>query len=375
MQFTPQRLDKVHRAMRREEIDALLVTRRQDVQYLTGFQYRGVTIPICCIITEDHQPQLVLPDKPELVSPRESMMAKLRPFNETSFDAWSRTRGVEFWDQVTGILKELGHTGSMIGLQHDRLSVREFEKLKQALPEAGFKDFSPSLWTLRYIKDAAEIDAIRKAVNISEIGVRTALEVVATGKSEEDVSLEIESAMRSAGGQQRGIRAAVLSGVDAHLPFAEPGVSRISADDLVVLDMTVSHSGYFGELARTIHLGKPSEKQRKLFDYVMNSTRLLEKRLKPGAQLKDLAEKTLKKLGKSFPSDTIIQPLGNSIGLDLYEPPYIVLEAQQSLREGMVLSIHPTGYAPGVGAVKIADVVLITQDGFENLTALARETM
>jgi Xaa-Pro aminopeptidase len=361
--------------MRRDEIDTLLITRRQDVQYLTGYQHRGVNIPIACLITEDHKPQLILPDKPELISSKEFMMAKIRPFNETTSEVWSRARGDAFWSQITGILKELGLTGSMIGLQHDWLSVLEFEKLKQALPEAGFKDFSSSLWKLRHIKDAAEIDAIRQAVNICEIGIRTALEVVATGKSEEEVSLEIESAMRGAGGQQRGIRAAVLSEAQAHLPFTEPGASRISDNQLVVLDMTVSHSGYFGKVARTIHLGKPSDKQRKLFEYVNNAARLLEKRLKPEAQIKDVAGKTLKKVGKSFPPDTIVQPFGNSIGLDLYEPPYIVPDVQQSLRAGMVFSIHPTGFAAGVGAVKIADVFLITEDGCENLTTLARETM
>ena len=375
MQFTPQRLDKVYRVMRREEIDALLVTRRQDIQYLTGYRYRGVNVPIGCLITEENQPQLVLPDKQELASSRELMLAKIRPFNETTSEDWSRAPGAAFWDKIAGILKEIGLTGSMIGLQHDRLSVREFEKLKQALPEAGFKDFSPSLWKLRHIKDTAEIDAIRQAVNIGEIGIRTALEVVATSKSEEEASLEIESAMRGAGGQQRGIRAAVLSGALAHLPFTEPGASRISGNELVVLDITVSHSGYFGEVARTIHLGKPSDKQRKLFDYVINAAKLLEKRLKPGTQIKDVAEKTLKKLGKSFPPGTIVQPLGNSIGLDLYEPPYLVSEVKQFLREGMVFSIHPTGFADGVGTVKIADIFVITEDGCENLTTLARETM
>ncbi|MFX1578098.1 MAG: M24 family metallopeptidase [Promethearchaeota archaeon] len=375
MQFTPQRLDKVYKAMRREEIDALLVTRRQDVQYLTGYRYRDVNLPIGCLIIEDHQPQLVLPDKKELVTSQESVMAQIRPFNDTISEGWSRAHGVEFWNHITGILKELGLTGSMIGLQHDWLSVRDFEKLKQALPEAGFKDFSSSLWKLRNIKDAAEIDAIRQAVNIGEIGIRTALEVVATGKSEQELSLEIESAIRGAGGQQHGIRAAVLSGAQAHPPLIEPGVSRISSDDLVVLDITVSHSGYFGEVARTIHLGSPTDKQRKLFNYVMNATRQLEKRLKPEAQIKDVAEKAAKKMGRSFPSGTIVQPYGNSIGLDLYEPPYIVPEVQQSLREGMVFSIHPTGFADGVGAVKIADVLLITEDGCDNLTSLARETM
>jgi Xaa-Pro dipeptidase len=361
--------------MRREEIDALLVTRRQDVQYLTGYRYRGVNGSIGCLITLDNQPQLVLPDNQELISSRESMMAKIRPFNETTSEGWSRARGTVFWDHITWILKELGLTGSMIGLQHDWLSVREFERLKQTLPEAGFKDFSPSLWNLRHIKDAAEIDAIRQAVNISEIGIRTALEVVATSKSEEEASLEIESAMRGAGGQQRGIRAAVLSGAQAHLPFTEPGASRIRGDKLVILDITVSHFGYFGKIARTIHLGKPSDKQRKLFEYVINAAQMLQKRLKPGAQIKDVAEKTLKKLGKSYPPETIVQPLGNSIGLDLYEPPYIVPEVKQALREGMVFSIYPTGFAAGVGAVKIADIVLITEDGCELLTTLDRETM
>jgi Xaa-Pro dipeptidase len=303
------------------------------------------------------------------------MMAQIRPFNETTSEVWSRARGNAFWNQITVILKELGLTGSMIGLQHDWLSVLEFEKLKQALPEAGFKDFSSSLWKLRHIKDAAEIDSIRNAVNIGEIGIRTALEVVATGKSEEEASLEIESAMRAAGGQLRGIRAAVLSGAQAHLPFSEPRSKRISGNELVVLDMTVSHSGYFGEVARTIHLGKPTDKQRKLFEYVRNSVQSLEKRLKPEAQIKDISEKTMKKLGRSFPQGTIVQPFGNSIGLDLYEPPYIMPEVQQSLREGMVFSIHPTGFSGEAGTVKIADVFLITSDGCENLTTLARETM
>lgn len=375
MQFTTQRLDKVHRAMRREEIAALIATRRQDIQYLTGFQYRGVDVPIGCLITDNHQPQLVLPEQHELVTSRESMISKVRAFNEPTFDGWSRGRSTAFWDRITGILKELGLAGSMIGLQHDWLSVQEFERLKQSLPEAGFKDFSPSLWKLRQIKDAAEIDAIRRAVNIGEIGIRTALEIVTAGKSEEEASLEIEAAMRVAGAEKRGIRAAVLSDAQAHHPFAEPGASRISTDQFVSLDLTVSHSGYFGKVTRTIHLGTPSNKQRKLFEYVVNAARVLEKRLKPEAQIKDVAEKTLKKLGRSYPSDTIVQPLGNSIGLDLYEPPYIVPELQQSLRPGMVLSIQPTGFVAGVGSVRIADTILITDDGCENFTSLARETI
>ena len=375
MQFTPQRLEKVYKSMRREELDALVITRRQDVQYLTGYQYRGASVPLACVITEGNQPQLLIPDLREPMSSRESIMAKIRPYTENPIEGWSLTRGAAFWGQITVLLRELGQTGGMIGLQHYWLSVREFEMLKFALPDAGFKDFSKALWELRFIKDAAEIDAILHAIAIGEIGIRTALEIVATGKSGEETSLEIESAMRGVGGQLHGIRATVLSGEHARLPFVNPNSERITGDDLVVLDMTVSHQGYFCEVARTIHLGRPTNKQRKLYEYVVNATRVMEKQLRPKISIKDVADKIMKKLGRSFPSDTLVQPFGNSIGLDLYEPPYLTPQGQYSLKENMVFSIHPTGYVDGIGTAKIADMILISSDGCENLTTLARETM
>ncbi|MHA2145593.1 MAG: M24 family metallopeptidase [Candidatus Thorarchaeota archaeon] len=375
MQFTPQRLEKVLKSMRRDDIDALVITRRQDVQYLTGYQYRGVSVPIACVITEGNQPQLVIPDLQELVTSRDAIMGKLRPFTDTPIEGWSRNRGDAFWDQITGVLRELGQVGGMIGLQHDWLSVREFELLKLALPEAGFRDISQALWELRYIKDEAEISAILQAITIGEIGIRTALEIVASGKSEEETSLEIEAAMRRAGGQLHGIRAAVLSGEHARLPFVQPGAGRITRDDLIVLDMTVSHQGYFCEVARTIHLGRPTKKQRKLYEYVVNATRTIEKQLKPKTSVKDVSEKIMKKLGRGFPSDTLVQPFGNSIGLDLHEPPYLTSQGDNSLVENMVFSIHPTGFVEGVGTAKIADIVKISPDGCESLTTIARETM
>ncbi|MHA1949544.1 MAG: M24 family metallopeptidase [Candidatus Thorarchaeota archaeon] len=375
MQFTPQRLDKVHKSMRRDDIDSLVITRRQDVQYLTGYQYRGVSVPIACVITEGNQPQLIIPNFQEPVISPDSIMGKLQPFTNSPIEEWSRTRGDAFWDQITGLLREIGQASGMIGLQHDWLSVREFEKLKLALPEAGFKDFSQSLWELRYFKDAAEIDSILKAIAIGEIGIRTALEIVDTGKSEEETSLEIEAAMRRAGGQLHGIRAAVLSGEQARLPFVQPGAERINRDELIVLDMTVSYQGYFCEVARTIHLGQPSKKQRKLYEYVVNATRTIEKQLKPKVSVKDVSEKIMKKLGRGFPSETLVQPFGNSIGLDLYEPPYLTPHGENSLGDNMVFSIHPTGFVEGVGTAKIADIVKLTPDGCEKLTTVARETM
>ncbi len=375
MQFTPQRLDRVYRAMRREEIDALVITRRQDVQYLTGYRCTGHSIPVGCIISEEHQPQLIISEFREDTLIGESLLAKVHTFSSSLTDDWYRAHGHSYWNAIINAINELKLSKSMIGLQFDWLSVRELDTLKSKLPDAGFRDFSQTLWKLRYIKDAAEVDAIRQAVDVAEIGIRTALEIVDAGKSEDESSLEIETAMRGAGGQRRGIRAAVLSGDRARFPFAQPGPYRIKSEDFVVIDITVSHSGYFAEIARTIHLGRPTDKQRKLYDYVLNSMKIAEKMMKPETSLEDLSKQILKKSGKGFQSDTLIQPLGSSIGLDLREPPYISPENPYTLKENMVFTMHPTGYVSEVGAVKVADVLLVTADGVENLATLARETM
>ncbi|TFG32876.1 aminopeptidase P family protein [Candidatus Thorarchaeota archaeon] len=375
MQFTPQRLDRVYRSMRRDEIDALVITRRQDVQYLTGYRCTGQRIPVACIISENNQPQLIISEFREDTLVGESILAKVHTFSSSLSDDWYRAQGHSYWNAIIGAIKELNLSKKMIGLQFDWLSVRELDTLKSSLPDAGFRDFSQNIWKIRYIKEPSEIDAIRQAVNVAEIGVRTALETVASGKSEDQASLEIESAMRVAGGQQRGIRAAVLSGDRARYPFAMPGPHRIRTEDFVVLDITVSHSGYFAEIARTLHLGQPTDQQRKLFDYVLNAMKIAEKVMQPELTFEDLTKQIMKKSGKIFPFNTLIQPLGSSIGLDLREPPYITLESQFSLKEGMVFTLHPTGFVSGVGAVKIADVFLVTSEGVENLASLDRETM
>jgi Xaa-Pro aminopeptidase len=375
MQYTPQRLDRVYRAMRRDAVDSLVVTRRQDVHYLTGFQGKGHNIPMGCVITEGSQPHLILSDALHASSVVEKFPGAVHTFNVDASEDWFRAHGNAFWDTVLHVLNEIGQTRSMIGLQHDWLSVREFDKIKTSLPEAGFRDFSQALWKLRHIKDPAEIDAIRQAVNVAEIGVRTALEIVAPWKSEDEASLEIEAAMRGAGGQQRGIRAAVLSGTHARFPIAQPSPQRIKNEDFVVLDITVSHSGYFAEVTRTIHLGKPTNKQRALYYSILNSIREAEKVMKPETRLAEVAVQILKKTARGIPQDAFVQPIGSSVGLDLHEPPYISPESEYSFREGMVFTLHPTAYLPDVGSAKVADVFLVTQKGVQNLGTLARETM
>lgn len=375
MQFTPQRLDKVYRAMQREEVDLLLITRAQDVQYLTGYQTPRAYLPTACIVSVGHTPKLLISELQKEFLGQDSVMSEIHPFVQEDSDFWYPSHSTSFWNHIIETIRSTENGSGIIGLQQDWLSVRDFDYLKSALPSAGFRDFSSSLWKLRQVKDAAEIDLITQAARIAEIGVRTALEIVSTEKSESDVSVEIESAMRTAGGHLKGIRAAVISGSRARYPFAYPGPQRIRNDQPVVIDITVSHGGYFAEIARTIHLGKPSNAQRSLFENSLQIVESIESNMAPGLTIDELV-KNVKDCTKSASSDgSVIYPVGSSIGLDLREPPHIVPHNAVSLRPGMVFSVHPSCYNPKAGVSKVADVFYITDDGCESISTLARETM
>jgi Xaa-Pro aminopeptidase len=201
------------------------------------------------------------------------------------------------------------------------------------------------------------------------------LEIVILGISGMDASIEIESAMRSAGGQPLGIRAAVLTGMNSHVPFARPTAERTQQNDMVLVDITVSHSGYFAELARTFHLGIPSMEQRKAFLGTIEASQTLERMLVPGKTVGEIADKTASVLRNHDGGLRSVESYGSSIGLSLREPPQIHRLSEVTVREGMVFSVHPTLYTAGSGAARIGDLILVTADGPENLTSVSRETM
>ncbi|MFX1264458.1 MAG: M24 family metallopeptidase [Promethearchaeota archaeon] len=375
MQFTPKRLERAYRSMKKEAIEALVLTRRPDVQYFTGYESPTSSLPFGCVIVEGHQPQLIMSGLQHDAIGHNSIMAAVQRTDGEPVDELGYNRDESFWDRVATTLEELGSDSGVIGLQQERISIKELDYLRGRLPGAGFKGASSMLWQLRQIKDEAEIEAIRKSVGIAEIGVRTALEIVHPGTLEVDASIEIESAMRAAGGQLRGIRAAVLSGDHARFPFAQPSGNRIASDSLVTIDVTVSESGYFAEAARTLHTGQPNKTQRRAFEGLLQVYKTAEKVMKPGARLSVVHGKIMKKLGKKIPADSLQRPVGNSIGLDLREPPLIHSDSDSSLREGMVFSLNPSIYSPKTGAMKISDLFVVAEDGLESLSNVARETI
>ncbi len=375
MQFIPGRIDRTHRLMRNEGIDGIIVTRPSNVQYLTGYGQTRDDMPVACVLGTDSLPVLIIPDGLLVSLPSDSVLGNAVGYSRHEYNYWDFSLESDFWQCISEVVRGASLADGEIGLELNWLSVREFEGLKKLLPDAGFRDFSQQLWHLRSVKDAAEIDAIVQAVRIAEIGMRTALELVRAGESEMAASLESESAMRRAGGQQRGIRAAVLCGAHARDPQAQPGMTRISAKDIVVIDVTVSLAGYFAEISRTCHPTTPSVHQRRLFEYSTTLLETLADGLSAGEAIGPVVERSVRMCHQSLPECTVNEPLGSSIGLDLHEPPFIESACDSVLRENAVVSLRPTCSLSDAGTVQIADMYLVTRDRLHRLSRVSLETL
>ncbi|NWF95087.1 MAG: aminopeptidase P family protein [Candidatus Thorarchaeota archaeon] len=376
MQFIPQRLDRVHRAMNRDSLDAVILTRRSDVQYLTGYGYPNKSLPACCILAGVKQPVLVVSELESKAIEHENTVAQVFTVSSDLDDDWGGIRGPVFWQTAARALKEAGVQTGMLGLQHSSLTIKEFEVLKSLLPDAGFRDFSDSMWRLRQVKEPGEVDLIRQATRVAEIGLRTALEIITPGKTEVEASIEIAAAMGAAGGELRGIRAAVLSRHPLRHTLVNPSVERIRADSLVVVDITASYEGYFAQVARTLHTGSPSAEERRAYETALEIQSTLEEHLQSGVVLGEAVSAAVRAAeAGSGPPCRAILPMGNSIGLELREPPSLVSGSTEYAREGMVFSLCPLCMCSERIAAKVGDEVLVTSAGCETLSSLVRETM
>ena len=106
MQFTPQKLDKVHRAMQREEVDALLITRSQDVQYLTGYQAPKYYLPTACIVIKNQAPLLLISELQKEALGQNSVLSKIKAFIPDATDTWYPTHSHSFWNHIAKTIQE-----------------------------------------------------------------------------------------------------------------------------------------------------------------------------------------------------------------------------------------------------------------------------
>lgn len=255
-----------------------------------------------------------------------------------------------------------------LGFEDSHVTCKQYNKLKQTFNEIELIPTGDLIEKLRRNKDNQEIDKIRKAACITDEAFSHILNVIKPGLTELEIALELEFFMRKKGASSISFETIVASGERSSMPHGVASDKVMKNGDVLTLDFGCIYEGYCSDMTRTIFVGNADKKMKKIYDIVLDAQVSALSAVKPGAICSDIdaiARGIIRDNGyvKNFGHG-----LGHSVGLEIHEAPRFSPTDKSALETGMVITVEPGIYVEGLGGVRIEDLIVITENGYENLT-------
>ncbi|HVL89936.1 MAG TPA: Xaa-Pro peptidase family protein [Actinomycetota bacterium] len=348
---TKARRDAVRARLEELGADALLVTKPVNVRYLTGFS--------------GSNGQLVVGEEDIFFTDsryEEQSRHQVPDCRREIFDSRSG------WDRI---VPELG-TAARIAIEAHHLTVASAGRLKAALGDGRtLVEAENVVESRRLIKDAGEIERIRRACAFGDAGFQEILGRLREGMTEVELAAELEDAMRRAGSEGLSFDTIVAFGESAAEPHHEPIERRLKRGDVVKLDFGATFEGYHSDMTRTIAFGDPGEEMRTVYEAVRAGQQAGLEAVKDGASSGDVDEASrapIRAAGYDYGHAT-----GHGCGLEVHEAPTVRSKGADILAPGMTVTVEPGIYLPGLGGVRIEDLLAVTADGYDVLTTSPKE--
>ena len=226
---------------------------------------------------------------------------------------------------------------------------------------------------LRVVKDAEELDAVRAAAAlIQPVYERIASEGL-TGREEIDVAWHVRELFHEAGADGLSFETIVASHERGAQPHAHPGHDWIGADTLITIDLGCMLNGYASDCTRTFATGSPPGQLTDLYAICLEAQLAAMEAVRPGVPASDVDAAARDVIADAGHGDHFGHPVGHGVGLEIHEAPRLGGSGSATLEAGMVVTVEPGIYLPGIGGVRIEDLVIVTATGGERLTMYPKE--
>jgi Xaa-Pro aminopeptidase len=226
---------------------------------------------------------------------------------------------------------------------------------------------------LRMLKDADEIELLRNAVKLSSSLFRPLLRSMRGDVAETEVAAKLEYAARKAGADGMSFETIVASGARSALPHGVASAAKLPTAGFVVLDYGIVLGGYCSDMTRTVHIAKAPAEARALYVAVLEAQLSAISAVRPGVTTGEVDQAARQELKRAKLDRFFTHSTGHGVGLEVHEPPRVAADTDAILRPGMVITIEPGVYLPGNCGVRIEDMVLVTEHGYEVLTPVSKE--
>ena len=260
-----------------------------------------------------------------------------------------------------------------VGFEDAKLSVRQLARLEAAVGEDV--DLVPAgdlVERLRAVKEPEEIERMAAASELADGVFQWTIERGLAGHTERDVARACEARIRELGAEP-SFPPIIAAGENGALPHAEPGDREIGPGELVVFDMGAELDGYCSDGTRTFATGDPGEEAREVYDLVLAAQLAALAAIRVGASGKEVDAVAREMIAEAGHGDHFGHGLGHGVGLEVHESPRLATTSDDELREGNVVTVEPGIYLPGRFGVRIEDLVVVTGDGYRNLSGTSKE--
>ncbi len=270
-------------------------------------------------------------------------------------------------------LQKLLPAKATVGLNFRELTHGGFLQLAEMLPGATFVDVSTALARARAVKDASEIERIRRAAAIgSQVGIEIP-SMLRAGMTELELAAEMEYRMNRLGANGRSFSTIVGFGAHSAEPHYAPDDTRLRPGESIVCDFGAWYRRYASDITRSFHFGPRDAELRAVHECVERAQQAALAALRPGIAGKEVHAAAEAVIDASPWKGRFTHGLGHALGLAVHDGGTgLAPNVDDPLEVGMVVTVEPGIYLPGRGGVRIEDDVVITKQGYEFLTTAPR---
>lgn len=352
------RLSRLRAELRARDLETAVITDPYDVGYLTGF-LGGDSI---LVISAGGR------GKPTLISDGR-YETELEPFHGL-VSVVMRTGG--FAEAVADALG--GKPTGPVGVQSEAITLDELAGYHKALGKKMVTPTSGLTHRLRLIKDEHEVRAIQKAIDVQQDALAAILLDLKPGQRENEVAARLEMEMKSRGASRPGFDSIVATGANAALPHYRPTRTKITKSGVLLIDWGAVVDGYNSDMTRVFAFGKWPGEMARVYDIVLEALQAAADAVQPGRTSREIDQVARDVITKAGYGERFNHGLGHGFGLKNKEDPRLnPLYEPMPLEPGMVFTIEPGIYLPGVGGVRLENDYLVTERGAKDLCHMPLE--
>lgn len=296
---------------------------------------------------------------------RESKIKNIIPFskNETPLRKGEDALFGKFGEVIGRVLAEQ----SIERLGYDKLGDETLEQIGEK-SDVKCEKKEDMIWELRKTKTREEIERMKMAAKIATEGMKRASELIETGRTELEIAAEIEYRMRKLGSEGTAFDTVLASGEDSWLPHTEATERKLGKEELVTVDLGARWKGYRSDMTRTFSIS-PNSDQEEILEITEEAQKAGLEKVGAGVKAKEVDEAAREVFREHGYEEFYTHSTGHGVGLDIHEPPSLDPSTDDELKENMVITVEPGVYVRDVGGSRFEDMIIVKEDGYENLTS------